>query len=121
MTDKEGYIKKAEELLNQEIYKIIPTDPTAKQKHKLISLLKNIKAEVGMNEDTYKKMYPTGADTPKFYGFPKIHKIGVPLRPIVSRRGVVSYETAKELARILKPLVGKSPYNVQNTRTLYRR
>ena len=31
-------------------------------------------------------------------------------------RGAVSYETAKELARILKPLVGKSPYNVQNTR-----
>ena len=28
----------------------------------------------------------------------------------------MSYETAKELARILKPLVGKSPYNVQNTR-----
>ena len=26
--DKEGYIKKAEELLNHETYKIIPADPT---------------------------------------------------------------------------------------------
>ena len=37
-------------------------------------------------------------------------------RPIVSSIGAVSYETSKELARILKPLVGKSPYQVQNTK-----
>ena len=63
-----------------------------------------------------KKMYPTGAGIPKCYGLPLLHKTGVPLRPIVSSRGTVFYETAKELASILKPLVGKSPYNVQNTR-----
>ena len=114
--DIEEYIKKAEELLNQGTYKIIPTDPTTKQKHKLISLLKNIKAEGGINEDTYTKIYPTGASIPKFYGLPKIHKVRVPLRPIVCSRGTVSYEKAKELAWILEPLVGKSPYNVQNTR-----
>ena len=62
------------------------------------------------------KDVPQGAGIPKFYGLPKIHKEGVPLRPIVSSRGAVSYETAKKLARILKPLVGKSPYSDQNTR-----
>ena len=50
--DREEYIKKAEELLNQGTYKIIPTDPTTKQKNKLISLQKYIKAEGGINEDT---------------------------------------------------------------------
>ena len=40
----------------------------------------------------------------------------MPLRPIVSSIGAVSYETSKELVRILKPLVGKSPYQAQNTR-----
>ena len=69
-----------------------------------------------MNEDTYKKMCPTGAGIPKFYGLPKIHKAGVPLRPVVSSRGSEAYGTAKELARILKPLAGRSPYNVQNTK-----
>ena len=38
----------------------------------------------------------------------------MPLRPIVSSIGEVTYETSKELSRILKPLVGKSPYYVQN-------
>ena len=113
--DKEEYMKKAEELLSQGTYKITPAVPTTKQ-NKLILLLKNIKAEGGMNEEKYKKLYPTGAGIPKFYGLPKIHKEGVPLRSIVSSRGAVSYETAKELARILKLLVGKSPYNVHNTR-----
>ena len=40
----------------------------------------------------------------------------MPLRPMVSSIGAASYETAKELARILKPLMGNSPYQVQNSR-----
>ena len=39
----------------------------------------------------------------------------MPLRPIVSSVRTVTYEISKELARILKPLVGKSPHHVQNT------
>ena len=34
----------------------------------------------------------------------------------MSSRGAVSYETAKELASILKPLVGRSPYHVHSTK-----
>ena len=114
--NKEEYIKKAEHLLNQPTYKRIPEDPTSKQKARLIKLLKNIKAEGGINEDTYKRMYPTGAGFPKFYGLPKIHKPDTPLRPIVSSTGTVGYNTAKELAKILKPLVGLSTHHLQNTK-----
>ena len=113
--DKKVYIKKAEELLKDKTYKTIPTDQTKKQKNKLIQILKKIKEEGGMSEATYKKVYPTGAGIPKFYGLPKIHKAGVPLRPIVSSRGSVSYNIAKELAKNLKPLAGKTIYSVHNT------
>ena len=114
--DKEEYIRKAKDLLKEKTYKIIPTDPTNRQKNKLIQILKKIKEEGGMNELTYKQMYPTSVGIPKFYGLPKIHKAGVPLRPTVSSRGSVSYDTAKELARILKPLAGRTTYSVQNTK-----
>ena len=114
--DKEEYIKKAKHLLNQPTYKKIAEDPTSKQKARLIKLLKNIKAEGGITEDKYKKMYPTGAGAPKFYGLPKIHKQDTPLRPIVSSTGTVSYNTAKELASILKPLVGLSSHHLKNTK-----
>ena len=114
--DKEEYIQKSEELLRQPTYKILPTDPTTKHKNKLISLLKTFKAEGGINETTYRMLYPTGAGSPKYYGLPKVHQEGMPLRPIVSSVGSVTYETAKELSRILKPLVGRSPHHVKNTK-----
>ena len=68
-----------------------------------------------MKDDLYRRLYPTGAGSPKFYGLPKIHKPGIPLRPIISSIGTVTYNTAKELARILKPLVGLSEHHIQNT------
>ena len=82
----------------------------------MVNILKRIKSEGGLNEDTYRKLYPTGAVSPKFYGLPKVHKPGNPLRPIVSSTGTATYYTAKELARILKPSVGSSTHHVQNTR-----
>ena len=112
--DREEYIKKADELLSQSSYKKISTDSTYRYKSKLITLLKKIKTEGGMDDVTYRGLYPTGASPPKFYGLPKVHKSGMPLRPIVSSIGSVTYETSKELSRILKPLVGRPPHHVQN-------
>ena len=105
--DREDYFQKAEELLNQHTYRTISSYPTTKYKNKLINLLKSIKTEGGMNENLYRRLYPTGAGSPKFYGLPKIHKVGFPLMSIVSSVGAVSYETSKELARILKPTCGE--------------
>ena len=59
----------------------------------------------------YQAMYPTGC-VPKFYGLPKIHKTGIPLRPIVCSMGSVTYGVTKVLAKVLKPLVGKSAHNI---------
>ena len=107
--DRQDYINKANQLLNQNTYKVISKDPTNTIKNKLINILKTIKTKSGLGTNIYKSMYPTGCVPPKFYGLPKIHKPDTPLRPIVSSCGSVTYRVAKELAIILKPLVGKSP------------
>ena len=111
----EDYLKKAEDLLKQNTYRALTSDPTMRLKNKMINLLKTIKSKGGLSEDLYRRLYPTGAGSPKFYGLPKIHKPGMPLRPIVSSIGGVTYHTSKEVARILKPLVGKSEHHVKNT------
>ena len=70
--DKTDYNAKAQELLNdKKTYKEISTDPTNKLKTKLISLLKKIKAEGGIEDQLYKKMYPTGAVAPNFMAYPR--------------------------------------------------
>ena len=107
-------IAKAEDLLNQNTYRALTSDPTMRLKNKMINLLKTIRSKGGLSEEMYRRLYPTGAGSPKFYGLPKIHKPRIPLRPIVSSIGGVTYQTSKEVARILKPLVGKSEHHVKN-------
>ena len=114
--DRTDYIRKAKDLLQDtSTYRTIKEDPTSRLKSRLINILKKVKAESGMQENIYRKMYPTGACPLKFYGLPKIHKKNIPLRPIVSSIGSVSYGVAKELAKIIKPLMGCSVHHVQNS------
>ena len=113
--DRQDYINKAISLLNQNTYRSISWDPTNTTKNKLISILKRVKNHTRLDSLNYKSMYPIGCVPPKFYGLPKIHKPDTPLRPIVSSCGSVTYGVAKELAKMLKPLVGKSPHHINGT------
>jgi hypothetical protein len=45
---------------------------------------------------------PKGTQTPRLYGLPKIHKSGLPLRPILSMIESPVHELAKWLAEVLK-------------------
>ena len=104
--DKEDYTNKAQTLLQgNNTYKVLKTDPTSQLKNKLINLLKDTKQTGGLSTNKYKQLYPTSVVPPKFYGLPKIHKVGTPLRPIVSSRGSITCGVAKELAYIIEPLV----------------
>ena len=51
---------------------------------------------------------PSDGHVPLLYGLPKIHKPGVPLRPIVSFVSSPTYALSKHLVRALSPLVGNS-------------
>ena len=64
--DKQNYIQKAKELLDQPTYRNITNDPTIKLKNKLVNILKAIKTEGEIDEALYKKLYPTGQDPLSF-------------------------------------------------------
>ena len=101
--DREEYNSKAQELLNSLAYRSLPRDPTNKIKAQVITKLRKIKKDRDLDEGMYRAMYPTGCVPPKFYGLPKIHKTGNPLRPIVSSRGSVTYGVTKVISKVLKP------------------
>ena len=100
--DRKEYQDKVEGLLATPACRTIKADPTNKLNAQLIQNLRRIKRETNMGEGMYRSMYPTSCTAPKFYGLPKIHKTGTPLRPIVSSRGSVTYGVAKVIAKILK-------------------
>ena len=58
--DRQDYISKANNLLSQNTYKSIQQDPTNTIKNKLITTLKRVKNQTGLNNQTYKAMYPMG-------------------------------------------------------------
>ena len=113
--DRQDYINKSNNLLNQSTSSAIPQDPTKTIKDELINILKRVKNQTDLDNIAYKSMYLTGCVPPKFYGLPKIHKPDTPLRSIMSSCGSVIYGVAKELTKILKPLVGKSPHHIHST------
>ena len=76
--DRKDYEKKSEELLSQSTYTVLPSCPTRKQKNKLITLLKTIKAEGGISHTIYKRLYPTGEAPPNIMVYQKFTKRGSP-------------------------------------------
>ena len=69
-----------------------------------------------INEDLYRMLYSSDGLSPRFYGFmPKIHKTGIPLRPIVSFINSPTYDVSSYLAKILSPVVGNTGNTVENS------
>ena len=71
----------------------------SKATKKLIELRDNNLIE----QQEYFKLKPTGTQPLRFYGLPKIHKDGTPMRPIVSYTRTPLYEISKYITNILKP------------------
>jgi hypothetical protein len=112
--DKSEYVAKMDALVKDEkTYTQLSKDPTQKYRNKLIKELRSLKKDVP--EYLYWQMYPSGVIPPRIYGLPKIHKPSVPLRPIVSSIGTVSYGVARYLAKVISPLVGKTDHFVKDS------
>ncbi|CAH8657940.1 unnamed protein product, partial [Dicrocoelium dendriticum] len=52
----------------------------------------------------YRHLKPTGTQTPRMRGAPKIHKAGFPLRPIMCMNNSPYHNVARWLAKLLDPV-----------------
>jgi hypothetical protein len=68
-----------------------------------------------MPEEDAKRLTPHDSSPPRLYGLPKIHKMDVPLRPIVNCIGSPTYDLAKYLTDLLIPLVEQSDCHIRNS------
>ena len=117
--DKQEYKEKVNIMLSdQKTYEKLNHDPTARYKRKLVNILTTLKKDNKISEKKYWKLYPTVENIPRMYCTPKVHKEGTPLRPIVDYTGTIMYETSRELADILGPLVGLTQHHVKNSKEL---
>jgi hypothetical protein len=106
------YKQKISSLLEDPAYRKLAKDPTDAIEQKTTSL----RRKSSLTEETRRQLSPAGSRPPGMYGLPKIHKDGVPLRPIVSNIGAPTYQLSKHLSSgHLNQLTVKTAHHVKNS------
>ena len=101
---KQQYEDKIQEHLSLPAYKKLDEDPTDSIKRKLDTILKKLLKEKKVSKTFYDSSRVLHPRPPHIYGLPKIHKEGIPIRPIVAFYNSPLSALHKQLSEILKPL-----------------
>ncbi|XP_046406220.1 uncharacterized protein LOC124171127 [Ischnura elegans] len=107
----EDYRRKMLDLPDDAAYRILPRDPTESITKRTVELIK----KSNIPEEFSRNLRPPAPAPPRMYGLLKIHKDGIPLRPIVSDIGSPTYNLARHLTGILAPHVGNCGHHVKNS------
>ena len=97
---------------------MVKKDPTPSSKRELKKLLSTLRDNNKISNADYQHLTPTEDVIPRMYCTPKVHKPGIPLRPIVDCTGSPTYMLSKALVTILRPLMGKNPQHCKNSKHL---
>ena len=107
LLDREEYVSKLTSILSDQTkftQTLSEKDKTEHIEQQISKCLKTLREEGVITETTYESIRPTGSTIPRLYGLPKIHKPGVPLRPILSMTNSPYHSAAQWLVEILEPV-----------------
>ena len=114
--DKTDYFDKMDALVNdKQTYEELKRDPTPTLQRKLNSKILKLKKTDAIDTQRYYRLRCSVPQPPKLYGLPKLHKLGISMRPIVSFCGSPTYQLSRYLTTILQPLTDKSRRKLQST------
>ncbi|CAF2071453.1 unnamed protein product [Rotaria magnacalcarata] len=101
--DKESYLKKAEEILKgNQLQEITNKNYHQERENELNKYIYSLLKDGIIDQKLRFRLQSTCSSLSVFYGLPKIHKTGYPIRPIISTIGSFQYELSKYLAKAIK-------------------
>jgi hypothetical protein len=101
--DKESYIEKAEEILKGKQFEMLRDDKFhRKREEELNRYVFSLFKEGIIDQKLRYHLQSTCSSPSVFYGLPKVHKDGYPIRPIISTIGSYQYQLSKYLARAIR-------------------
>lgn len=116
--DTTQYNNKITNMLNDTTtYKKIKNNPTKTFQTENNNLIKKWEHLKYISKETSYELKINNALAPKFYGLPKLHKPGIPLRPIVSYIQSPFYNLSKYLSNILSKVIKKTQYYIKDSWT----
>eukprot|EP01025_Chloroclados_australasicus_P052573 TRINITY_DN6132_c0_g1_i5.p1 TRINITY_DN6132_c0_g1~~TRINITY_DN6132_c0_g1_i5.p1 ORF type:complete len:422 (+),score=0.51 TRINITY_DN6132_c0_g1_i5:431-1696(+) len=109
------YKRKVQELLsNQTQYRRFYYNPLERDQSILKGLCNQLQVELNMSHQFFQQFLKHTPRSPSYYCLPKIHKTGIPLRPIVSCIRSCDYYLCKYLSGLLYPVVASNPHLIVN-------
>lgn len=115
--DVSSYEQKLEQHLSDRIYVDIQIDPLKfliGREQEIVESLMNLNA-VSKYASDIPPFQPNLLQLAKFYGLPKIHKSGMPLRPITSTVNAPGYFLAKLFYKLLDIIFPRTPFHVRDS------
>ncbi|KAJ8021749.1 hypothetical protein HOLleu_39038 [Holothuria leucospilota] len=95
--NKEQHIEKMSNLIMEDkTYRPLKRDPTTSLENKIGKAIKELKEQNKLNKKQTTQLTLRNLLAPRIYGLPKVHKEGIPLRPIVSSINSPSYNLARQ-------------------------
>ena len=95
---RENYDTKMRGMIETATYRRLGKDPTITQENRISRKLKDLEKCEELPSTLYSRLRPSECQVPRIYGLPKVHKTGVPLRPIVTCIGFPSYKLSQHIA-----------------------
>ena len=97
---RDEYISKTLQFLDPKQFKIIKRDPTELYQKFVNSIIINCKSL--FNDRDLRLLSIMNPQAPKMYSLIKLHKTGLPIRPVVSFFSAPSYKVSKKLIDLIK-------------------
>lgn len=116
--DKKIYEEKMKaHLSDTTTYKKIKNDPTNITQNKNNDIIKRWHKLKYITEQEKRHLTIHNAQPPKMYGLLKIHKEGMPIRPVIAHTQAPLYNLSKFLSNTLKNIAFKNQFYIQNSFT----
>jgi hypothetical protein len=100
--DKTDYINKMNIILEQKQFKYTKRSILAEKEKILNKYISKLHKEKVIDKEIYWRIHSTCSSYATMYGQPKIHKINIPTRPIISSIGSYNHNLSKYLYEIIK-------------------
>jgi hypothetical protein len=112
--DRTDYNNKMMKMIAEGPYEKL-SDPTQDFSQQIAKKCQQLLDQKQVSEKEFESLVIKEPRPPLIYGAPKIHKDGVPLRPVVDFRMSPTYNVASFLSKILKQLALNHEYTVKNS------
>ena len=114
--DSKDYFEEGMRKLNdRNYYQKLDKNPTVDHEKLVNNTIDDLVSGNAIDEDTASLLRPSKSRTPKYYILPKIHKEGMPGRPVVSSVSSPTEKISAFVDEFLKPMAQELPSYIKDT------